>query len=168
MPCLNIMASATNFRLNASSFLLLHNKMGYCSTYVYSMRTMVPVNGIVRHMNKCKSIALSLLFLIIVLTMLSQLPLIVGIPIILIWPFISIGTLIVDGYARLIAGASIAIFTGWKTVELLPKYIGTSGLVQYGEYMVKAQFHVVVIVFIISIGLSYAGVRSLNKEKTTL
>ena len=129
------------------------------------MRTIIPANGIVRYMSKYKPIALSLLFLIIALPMLSQFPLIISIPIILIWPFISIGTLIVDGYARLIAGAGLAIFSGWKIVALLPKYIGASDLVQYGEYMMKAQFHVVVIVFIISIGLSYAGFRSLNKKK---
>ena len=118
-------------------------------------------------MNRYRSVALALLLLVLALVVLSRIPLMISVPILLIWPFVSMGELVVDGYARFFAGLGLALFAGWRIVVLLPIYIGPSGLVQYGQYMMEAQFLVVMVLFVVAIGLGYAGARSLYKASTT-
>lgn len=118
-------------------------------------------------MNKYRSVALALLLLVVALVVLTQLPLMISITILLIWAFVSVGELAVDGYARLFAGLGLALFAGWRIIVLLPIYLGPSGLVQYGQYMMEAQFLAVMVLFAVAIGLGYAGARSLYKANAT-
>lgn len=116
-------------------------------------------------MNRYQSTALALLLLVAAVAVLWQLPLIVSVPILLIWPFVSLGNLVVDGYARFFAGLGLALFAGWRIVVMLPMYLGPSGLVEYGQYMMEAQFMAIVVLFAVALGLAYAGVRSLRKPR---
>ena len=118
-------------------------------------------------MNRYQSTALALLLLVAAVAVLSQLPLIVSVPILLIWPFVSLGHLVVDGYARFFAGLGLALFAGWRIVVMLPMYLGPSGLVEYGQYMMEAQFMANVVLFAVALGLAYAGVRSLRKPRVS-
>ena len=118
-------------------------------------------------MNKYRSVALAAFFTVAVLALLSQLPLIVSVPILMIWPFVSVGELVVDGYARLLVGSGLMLFAGWRIAVLLPVYFGPSELVQYGQYMTEAQLLVVLVLFAVAVGLGYAGARSLQKARAS-
>lgn len=111
--------------------------------------------------------ALAAFFTVAVLALLSQLPLIVSVPILMIWPFVSVGELVVDGYARLLVGSGLMLFAGWRIAVLLPVYFGPSELVQYGQYMTEAQLLVVLVLFAVAVGLGYAGARSLQKARAS-
>ena len=116
-------------------------------------------------MNRYQSVALALLLIVAALGVLSQLPLIVSVPLLIIWPFVSVDQLVIDGYARFLAGSGLVLFAGWRIAVLLPVYLGPSGLVEYGQYMTESQFMALVVLFAVAFGLAYAGARSLRKAR---
>ena len=118
-------------------------------------------------MKKYRSVALAAFFTVAALALLSQFPLIVSVPMLMIWPFVSVGELVVDGYARFLVGLGLTLYAGWRITVLLPVYFGPSDLVQYGQYMTEAQLLVVLVLFAVAIGLGYAGARSLHKTRTS-
>ena len=117
-------------------------------------------------MSRFWSIAIALLSLAVLLFVISRVPLILSVTILFLWTFVSIGELVVDGYMRLLAGSVLALYAGWRVIVLLPVYFGQSDLVPYAQYMMEAQFWVVVVYFAGAVGLVYAGVRSLRKSNT--
>lgn len=118
-------------------------------------------------MNPYRSSIIALLLLAAALAVLSQLPVIVSVPVLLLWPFVSVGQPVIDGHARLAVGSLLVLFSGWRLAVLLPGYLGRADLVAYGQFMMEARFLVILVLFIVSLVLCYAGARSLYKLRAS-
>lgn len=99
------------------------------------------------------------------LIVLFYLPFILSLLLLLIWLFISIGQVVVDGYMKAIVGGILAGTIGWNTVALLPTFLGHSDYVQYAGFMIEAQFFVGLAATLAAFALFGVGLRALLKAR---
>jgi hypothetical protein len=94
------------------------------------------------------------------LALLFYLPLMFSLLLLLAWPFITVGHLLVDGYLRGITGLGLASIGLWQLATLLPIFRGHSDLAPYAQYMAEAQFYWDAVLIVVAALLAGAGGRS--------
>jgi hypothetical protein len=97
--------------------------------------------------------------------MLAFFPLMLSAPALLIWSFLPPKPARPDAYVRISAALVLIAINAWLLGAILPTYLGRSGLVQYGAFMVEAGFEITIASIVLAALLAGSGVWALHKGR---
>lgn len=92
-----------------------------------------------------------------------KLPIIISMPCIFVWSFISVKQQVIDGYVRLITGVVVLVMGAWNVIAAY-RTLNGSKLVQYAQFMLETQYLFGFVSVLIGSLLAASGGRSLLKS----